>query len=49
MSRFVEAVKPDLQSIGHHSQPTVAHVKIPRAIGACANDTWICLMVGMLH
>lgn len=49
MFRFFEAVKPDPQSIGHHSQPKAAHVKIPQAIGACVNGTWIWLMAGMLH
>lgn len=49
MFRFVVAVIPDPQSIGHHSQLEAVHVEIPRAIGACVNDTWIWLMVGTLH
>lgn len=41
MFRFSVAVIPDLQSIGHHLQLEVAHVKIPPAIGAYVDGTLI--------
>lgn len=49
MFRYAVTVIPDLQSVGHRLQLKVVHVKIPPAIDAYANDTWILLMVDMFH